>query len=172
MKITPVIPEGYLFVAVTVADPVEPLKIMGWPTERRDTPDGATYFWPVDDTTVRLRCKQEGLELVRWAIVQYSDLPDDRVGEGETYRDGLVHDGVKLGHNVVKCREIKRTHLRIERTDKLFELDGQWMRAVGQKDKAEEDRIEAERQKWRDAPADSRIEAAQTVEELKQIKVV
>ena len=171
MKITPVIPEGYLFVAVTVADPAEPLKIMGWPTLRRDSSDGELYFYPADSTTVRLRCKQEMLDMVRWAVVQYSDLPDDRVGEGETYRDGLEHDGTKLVHSIAKCREIKRTHLRIERTDKLFELDGRWMRATGQGKKAEADAVEAERQKWRDAPADPRIDAAQSVEELKQIMV-
>jgi hypothetical protein len=53
----------------------------------------------------------------------------------------------------------------------MVELDGQWTRATGQGKKAEQDAVEAERQKWRDAPADPRIDVAQTVEELKQIRV-
>ena len=171
MKVAPVIPEGYLFVAVTVADPAEPLKIMGWPAIRKDSPTGEPYFWPVNDNTVRLRCKQEGHDMVRWAVIRYSDIPDDRYDEGETYRDGLEHDGTKLAHNIGKCREIKRKHLRIARESKFLELDGKWMRAQGQGKKADADAVEAERQKWRDAPADPRIEAAQTVEELKQITV-
>jgi hypothetical protein len=54
---------------------------------------------------------------------------------------------------------------------KMVELDGQWTRATGQGKQAEADAVEAERQKWRDAPADPRIEAAQSVEELKQVAV-
>jgi hypothetical protein len=61
--------------------------------------------------------------------------------------------------------------IRKERKVTLRDLDAKWMRATGQKDNAAADAIEAERQKWRDAPADPRIDAAQSVEELKQIKV-
>jgi len=167
----PEIPDGYLFVAVTTSDPAAPVAILGWPTIRRNTPEGDDYSWPVNNNTVRLRCKQDGLDMVRWAIVQYDDLPDDRDGTQETYRDGLKHDGTKIVHDLVKCKAIKREHLRIARLEKMLDLDGKWMRATGQGNKAEQDAVEAERQKWRDAPADPRIETARSVEELKQIRV-
>jgi hypothetical protein len=103
---------------------------------------------------------------VGFKVIDRAAIPTDR-----TYRNALKLDGVKVVHDMPKAREYHRTLLRHERVGKLMELDGQWMRAAGQGKKAEQDAIEAERQKWRDAPADPRIEAVQSVEELKQIKV-
>jgi len=104
-----------------------------------------------------------------WFIVLAGQIPTDR-----TYRNAWVAangmDGIT--HDMPKAREYHRTLLRHERGDKLAALDGEWMRATGRGNKAEQDAVEAERQKWRDAPADPRIDAAQSVEELKQIKVV
>ena len=105
---------------------------------------------------------------VSWFIVDDKQIPADR-----TYRNAWVGTNGKDGitHDMPKAREYHRTLLRHERGGKLLDLDAAWMRATGQKDSAAADAIEAERQKWRDAPADPRIEAAQSVEELKRLTV-
>jgi len=105
---------------------------------------------------------------VWWFIVDAKQIPTDR-----TYRNAWVGTNGKDGitHDMPKAREYHRTLLRHDRQRKLMELDGKWHRATGQGKKAEADAVESERQKWRDAPADPRIEAAQSVEELKQIRV-
>lgn len=104
-------------------------------------------------------------KVLSWSLIAETDIPADR-----TYRDAWERQGNKIGHNMAKARNLHRDLLRAERAVKFIELDGQWMRAVGQNNKPEADAIEVERQKWRDAPADPRIEAAQTIEELKEIK--
>ena len=103
---------------------------------------------------------------VGFKVVDRAAFPADR-----TYRYALKLDGTKVVHDMPRAREYHRALLRHERAGKWPELDGQWTRATGQGKKAEADAIEAERQKWRDAPADPRIEAAQSVEELKQVAV-
>jgi len=107
--------------------------------------------------------------VVSWFIIDAKQIPTDR-----TYRNAWVGTNGKDGitHDMPKAREYHRTLLRHERGDKLAALDAKWMRATGRGNKAEQDAVEAERQKWRDAPADPRIDAAQSVEELKQIKVI
>lgn len=110
----------------------------------------------------------EGIGVLSWRIIVKPELevPQDR-----TFRDAWADDGKAITHDMAKAREIKRKHIRAARVMALRDLDGQWMRAAGQGKKAEQDAVEAERQKWRDAPADPRIDAAQTVEALKQITV-
>lgn len=101
---------------------------------------------------------------VSWRRLQPGDLQEDR-----TYRDAWIDTGAAIVHDMPKAREIHRKHLRARRAAAMADLDGQWMRATGQGKKADADAIEAERQKWRDAPADQRIDAAQTIEELKAV---
>jgi len=104
---------------------------------------------------------------VRWRRIEEAEIVEkDRV-----FRGAWKDTGSSIEPDLVLARVLKADMIRKERKAALAELDNEWMRAVGQKDKAEEERIEAERQKWRDAPADPRIEAATSVEELKQIKV-
>jgi len=104
---------------------------------------------------------------VGFALVEHTNIPADR-----TYRNALRFDGRTFTHDLDHCKRIHADRIRRDRAAALVELDGQWMRATGQKDSTAADAIEAERQKWRDAPADPRIDAAQSVEELKQIGVV
>jgi hypothetical protein len=101
---------------------------------------------------------------VGFKVVDRAAFPADR-----TYRNALKLDGAKVVHDMPKAREYHRTLLRHERATKLLILDGMYQ-AAG-RNKAAQDVVEAERQKWRDAPADPRIDVAQTVEELKQIRV-
>ena len=85
------------------------------------------------------------------------------------YRRALRVENGKLVHDIVAARECKRAMIREARTAKLTALDVVFTRAQAREDKTGQDQAETERQKWRDAPADPRIEAAQTIEELKQI---
>lgn len=89
--------------------------------------------------------------------------------ENRAFRRAVVMRDGKLEHDVGAARDCVRRALRHHRGQAMPELDAQWMRATGQGDKAEAKRIEAERQRWRDAPADPRIDSAQTVEELKTL---
>jgi hypothetical protein len=100
-----------------------------------------------------------------WRYLDLIEVPTDR-----TYRNAWQHKDGKIGHDIVKAREIHLTRLRKEREPLLVELDGQWMRATGQKKQKEADEIEAKRQQLRDLPV-AEIEAAATVEELKQVKL-
>jgi hypothetical protein len=99
-----------------------------------------------------------------WRILKTGEVPTDR-----TYRDAWTDDGKMITHDMAKAKEIHRNRIRGQRVQVFAELDGKWMRAMAQKDQKAADEIDAQRQKWRDAPADPRIAAAQTVEELKQV---
>lgn len=101
---------------------------------------------------------------VAWHRVLDEEVPDDR-----TFRDALVIKGGALTHDIDKARDIVRQVIRHQRAAAMPELDAKWMRATGQGDKAAAKKIEAERQRWRDAPADPRIDAAATVQELAEL---
>ena len=136
-------------------------------------PDGASWVdqsigaWARDPTAENIERevrKQWGAEAVSWRIVDAAEVPADR-----EFRNAVRDDGKKLHHDIGHARGIVRDRIREKRARELAALDAQWMRATGQGKKADVDKIEAERQKWRDAPADPRIDAAQTVEELKTL---
>jgi hypothetical protein len=91
--------------------------------------------------------------------------------DNRRFRDACRHDGAKCYHDMPQARDIRRNQIRRQRDQVMPDLDVKFMRALGNGKKDEQDAAEAERQKWRDAPADPRIEAAASVEELKQIKV-
>jgi len=108
-----------------------------------------------------------GRVLSGWRRITQSE--HEQFERDRAYRAALVDRNGKIEHDIVKARQCHRDKLRHERANAMPLLDADWMRAAGQgKDTGA---VEAERQKWRDAPADPRIEAAQTVEELKQITV-
>lgn len=167
-QVDPVIPEGYKFLAVTLRAPT-PLcpsgfAIMHWPTLRRDSPDGPLYEYPITPENVALRLALEGLDAVSWREIKYEDLPKDRA-----YRDALADDGTKVHHDMTKAREIHRQHLRIARIQALADLDVAYQRADEKGDKEEKARIASRKQELRDITAHPGIEAAQSVEELKQV---
>jgi hypothetical protein len=136
-------------------------------------PDGAVWVnegagqWarPPRESMIAEEVKRSCPEYLAWHRVNPEDIPTDR-----TYRDAWHHDGETIAHDMAKAREIHRNKLRHERANVLVDLDGKWHRATGQGKKAEADAIEAQRQRWRDAPADPRIDAAQTVDDLKAIE--
>jgi len=104
---------------------------------------------------------------VSWRRIEPSEIKEqDRV-----FRGAWKDTGTSIEPDLSKAKALKADMIRKERKAALAALDGQWMAATGQGKKAEADAVEAERQKWRDAPADPRIETARSVEELKQITV-
>lgn len=93
-----------------------------------------------------------------------SDIPRDR-----TYRNAWTFAGGRIEHDMVKARGIHREKLREQRAPALAALDVDYMRADEAGNPAEKRRIATEKQRLRDATADPRIDAAQTVEALKAI---
>lgn len=103
---------------------------------------------------------------VSWKRISKDDVPTDRA-----YRDAWVESGGAITHDMPKARALHLTRLREKRDRRLAALDGPWMRAVGQGDKVEADRIETERQALRDLPQTlaPQLSAAQSVDELKLV---
>lgn len=160
--VIPVIPEGYLFIAITTADPNAPMVIMHWPTIRRDGLESGFYKVPATKEAIEERCQKEGLSLVSWRFIQYNDIPPDR-----TYRDAWADIGGRVAHNMNKAREIHRGHIRVARGEKFAALDAAYMRADERNDNAEKKRVGDIKQRLRDMPSDPAIDAAQTIEELR-----
>ena len=74
--------------------------------------------------------------------------------------------------NMTKARNIKREQIRIERKPKLEALDVEFMLAIEAGDADKQAEIKAKKQALRDAPADAKIDAASTADELKALKVI
>jgi hypothetical protein len=127
--------------------------------------DGLTWLREVTDEGVKHNLARTfGDQVMSWKRLQKHDLPADR-----TFRDAWHLVGDMIVHDMQKAKSIKRDHIRHARAQAMVELDAQFTRAQGTGDKKAADLVEAKRQKWRDAPADPRIEAAKTVEELKAV---
>ncbi len=91
-------------------------------------------------------------------------IPTDR-----TYRDAWMKSGEGIGHDLAKAKEIHRNRLRKARAPMLAALDVEISKALG-KGNAEKIALhETERQRLRDVTADPRIEAANSIDELKAV---
>jgi hypothetical protein len=101
--------------------------------------------------------------IVSWRHITAADVPADR-----SYRDAWTDNGT-ITHDMPIARGIHRERVRRRRREAFEQLDAEWMRAIGQNRRAEADAIEAQRQLWRDAPANPLIDTAQTVEDLKAV---
>ena len=73
--------------------------------------------------------------------------------------------------NLNKAKDIHKEHLRTERLPLLESLDVQFMRAVEAGDTALQESIAQKKQVLRDATANPNIAAAQTVDQLKAVKL-
>lgn len=71
--------------------------------------------------------------------------------------------------DIKRAAEIHRNRIRLARGPLLANLDQEFMRALEAGDAAAIDRIKAEKQRLRDAPADKRIDLAKTIEELRAV---
>lgn len=101
--------------------------------------------------------------------------PSDRTfrdawrGKGKS-GEGVEHPECDLIEvDMPHAREIHRGWLRRKRISMLAELDVQYQRADEAGDKGAKQGIAKEKQRLRDLPADPRIEAAKTPDELKAI---
>lgn len=101
-----------------------------------------------------------------WRRIEFSDQPAER-----DYRDAWTDAGKAIVHDMPKAREIHRECIRARRKPLLEALDVEYMRALERNGglDAEAGRIVARKQRLRDATDDPRIEAAQTVEELRAV---
>ena len=68
------------------------------------------------------------------------------------FRDCWRLNGPAVAIDMPLAREQRIAEIRVERNTRLAELDGPWMRAMGQRLLAEADTIEAKRQQLRDMP--------------------
>jgi hypothetical protein len=147
--------------------------ILSFITEGRGSilPEGATWVdenqgtWtrPSQESLVTAEVERAVPDYLAWHRISEADIPTDR-----TYRNAWHHDGKQITHDMSKARELHRELIRHERARVMPELDAQWMRAIGQNTSHDgASKIEAQRQAWRDAPADSRIDEAKTINELR-----
>lgn len=102
------------------------------------------------------------------ALADVIQLPDDWQPD-KTFRNAWSIKGGKIDVDMPKAREIHRARIRRRRERLLRALDAEYQRADERSDAAEKLRIAARKQSLRDAPADPRIDAAQTPEALKAI---
>lgn len=107
----------------------------------------------------------------RDAVVSIRKLNKEEVPNDRTFRDSWQDEGNTISHNMNKAKEIHLKRLRERRNYLLSEKDKEWMKAVGQENKTEADKIEAERQALRNFPEILKpdLDAAKTIEELKLI---
>ncbi len=101
---------------------------------------------------------------------EVQQLPDDwQPIDDRTFRDAWEIDGKGVKVWMERAREIHKQHLRRQRESEFDKLDVEQMIALGYGDKAEQDLVEAKKQKLRDAPSHPAIAMAKTPDELKEI---
>jgi hypothetical protein len=78
---------------------------------------------------------------------------------------------MKISINLEKAKEIKKDHIRQERSPLLASLDVEFIRAVEQGDSAKQQEISAKKQALRDATSHEDLLNAQSIEDLKAFKL-
>jgi len=122
---------------------------------------------PTDDAEISRGVARVGLGEVRWIRSIDLQLPD-----GDEYFDALCWRDGAVGHDMAKARSIHRERIRRRRA-KLFEqLDNERRDAEDSEDTQAIRKVRQKRQKLKDAPADPRIDACSTVEELRALNVL
>lgn len=101
-----------------------------------------------------------------YEIVDSAAIPSDRI-----FRGAWSKNGKAISIDMPKARDIKRNMVRAERDVELARLDIDFMRALESGNAGEQNRIKAEKQRYRDAPANQKIEQATTPEALKALKL-
>jgi hypothetical protein len=131
--------------------------------------DKAAAIWMREPTSSNLEHEIGRTAGLALPIKGFRKLTEGEVPTDRTFRGAWRDRGSRLEVDMPAAREIHRDHLRAARSAKLMQLDGEWMRATGQGKKQDADAVEAQRQALRDLPADPRIEAVSTPEELKAV---
>jgi hypothetical protein len=128
-----------------------------WNVERRDSQGNVLHA---------------AVQMVSWRVMSEAEhalFTEGRPGPCTPYRNALVDRNGRIEHDMPKARECHRGHLRRMRGAVLDNLDRLHNRATGRKRHAEADAIEAKREALRNITDDPRIEAAQTIDDLKSI---
>lgn len=104
-------------------------------------------------------------------VVDASEIPNDR-----TFRMAWALSPAEgkeaslcLGVDMIRAREIWRQGIRERRKDMLARLDIEYQRADEIGNSVEKTRIAERKNALRDAPADPRIEQAETPDDLKKV---
>lgn len=131
--------------------------------------DKAAAIWLREPTPANLEHEIDRTAGLALPIKGYRKLADGEVPADRTFRNAWRDRAGRVEVDMPEARKILLDSVRAVRMGKLAELDGQWMRATGQGDKAAADAVEAERQKLRDLPERIGVELAETPEELKEL---
>ena len=75
-----------------------------------------------------------------------------------------------IEYDLLKVKRLKKQFIRVERMPKLEKLDIAFMQALEDNDTDVQADIASKKQRLRDAPADSAIDAATTVEAVKSVR--
>ena len=99
------------------------------------------------------------------------DTADLTIPSDRKYREAWAFptSGKAIIVDMPKARDIQRDHIRRDRKKQFPDLDAQWMIASELNDESKKEEIKLKKQKLRDAPADPRIEATTTPEELTKL---
>jgi ABC-type phosphonate transport system ATPase subunit len=117
---------------------------------------------PVAEAT---KLKQRGDIPATWTQLAINQtLPTDR-----SYRNAWTFSAGNFGHNMVKARDIHRDKIRAARKPLLEALDVEYQKADETGNQTLKQQIAQQKQALRNAPQDPRIEAAQTIAELKGV---
>jgi hypothetical protein len=131
--------------------------------------DKAAAIWMREPTATNLQHEIDRTAGLARPIKDYRMIDAVEIPIDRTFRNALRDRGGKLEVDMYEARKIHLERIRVDRAAKFLELDGEWMKATGQKNNTEADAIEAQRQVLRDLTADPRIEAATTPEALKAL---
>lgn len=104
-------------------------------------------------------------DVVSWREIK--ETPKDR-----DFRDAWFDNNGVITHDIVKARGIYRDKLRRARAPMLSELDVDYMKALEAGNAAEQSRIVNVKRGLRDITDDPRIDGAQTVDELRALKLL
>lgn len=112
--------------------------------------------------------RENGKRAASWRFVP-NDFVDETVDR--TYRNAWKDSpgADRPGHDMVKARNVHRDILRRKRSREMDDLDIEYQRADEANDQNRKREVALRKQKLRDVTADPRIEAAQTVEDLKAL---
>lgn len=121
----------------------------------------------VTDEEVFAECAKivwdSGAHVVSWR--QLDGEPD----LNDEYRNAWTDTGKAIDYDMPRARAMHRDKLRRERAPLLTVLDREQSLALRAKDDSAFDAVEARKQALRDAPADPRIDAASSIEELRAV---
>jgi hypothetical protein len=126
-----------------------------------DSLDGLTLVFPSPDDEIAKWHDAHRATVV--SISPLASVPPDR-----SYRDAWTYDGAAISHDMGKAREIHRNKIRAARAPLFAVLDIEYQRADETGDKAAKAAIAARKVSLRDATRDPQIDAANTIDALKQ----